>query len=46
MNNLVKGFIDPLQFAYRKNRKTDDAVLHLLENVCLHLENNYNIGSS
>ena len=29
MKKLVKDYIDPLQFAYRKNRSTDDAILYL-----------------
>ena len=28
LKKLVKDYIDPLQFAYRKNRSTDDAVLY------------------
>ena len=35
---LLKDYIDPLQFAYRKNRSTDDAVLYSLENIYSHLE--------
>ena len=31
LEKLVKDYIDPLQFAYRKNRSTDDAVLYSLE---------------
>ena len=28
LEKLVKDYIDPLQFAYRKNRSTDDAVFY------------------
>ena len=35
---LEKDYLDPLQFAYRKNRSTDDAVLYSLENIYSHLE--------
>ena len=38
VEKLVKEYIDPLQFAYRKNRSTDDAVLYSLENIYSHLE--------
>ena len=38
LDSLVKDCIDPVQFAYRKNRSTDDAVLYVLENICSHLE--------
>ena len=38
LEKLVKDYIDPLQFAYRKNRSTDDAVLYSLENIYLHLK--------
>jgi len=34
----LKHSIDPLQFAYRKNRSTDDATLTLLNNAYTHLE--------
>ena len=34
----VYNYIDPLQFAYRKNRGVDDVLLHLLNNVYSHLE--------
>ena len=33
LEKLVKDYIDPLEFAYRKNRSTDDAVLFSLENI-------------
>ena len=39
VEKLVKEYIDPLQFAYRKNRSTDDTVLYSLENIYSHLEN-------
>ena len=35
---LVKDYSGPLQFAYRKKRSTDDAVLYNLENIYSHLE--------
>ena len=34
----MKDYMDPLQFAYRRNRSTDDAVLYVLENIYSHLE--------
>ena len=34
----VTEFIDPLQFAYVKNRSIDDALLHLLNEIYSHLE--------
>ena len=40
LKKLVKDYIDPLQFADRKNRSTDDAVLYSLENTYSHLEKN------
>ena len=40
LKKLVKDYIDPLQFAYRKNRSTDHAVLYSLENVYSHLAKN------
>ena len=38
LEKLVKDYIDPLQFDYRKNRSTGDAVLYSLENIYSHLE--------
>ena len=38
LDNLVKDYIDPLQFACRRNRSTDDAALYVLENIYLHSE--------
>ena len=38
LDSLVKDYIDPLQFAYRRNRSTDDAVSYVLENTYSHLE--------
>ena len=38
LEKLVKDYLDPLQFAYRKNRSTHDAVLYSLENIYSHLE--------
>ena len=35
----VKDYVDPLQFAYRKNRSVDDALLHVLHSIYSHLEN-------
>ena len=32
----VVNLTDPLQFACQKNRRIDDAILHVLNNVCLH----------
>ena len=34
----VLDFIDPLQFAYKKNRSVDDALLYLMNKVYSHLE--------
>ena len=44
LEKLVKDYINPLQFAYRKNRSTDDAVLYSLENIYLHLEKTGSTG--
>ena len=38
LEKLVKDYIDPLQFAYKKNRSTDDVVLYSLKNIYSHLE--------
>ena len=38
LEKLIKDYMDPLQFAYRKNGSTDDAVLYSLENIYSHLE--------
>ena len=38
LNGSVKDYIDPLQFAYRRNRSADDAVLYVMENIYSHLE--------
>uniref|UniRef100_UPI003AF4FC09 hypothetical protein n=1 Tax=Thiolapillus sp. TaxID=2017437 RepID=UPI003AF4FC09 len=35
---VVKDYIDLLQFAYRRNRSTNDVVLYVLENIYSHLE--------
>ena len=29
--------MDPFQFAYQRNRSVDDAIIHVLHNVCSHL---------
>ena len=43
LDSLVKDYIDPLQFAYRRSSSTDDAVLYVLENIYLHSgKKNYN----
>lgn len=34
----VSDFIDPFQFAYQKNRSVDDAILHVLNGIYLHLD--------
>ena len=44
LDSLMRDYIDPLQFAYRRNKSTDDAVLYVLENIYSHLEKN--AGSS
>ena len=38
LEKLVKDYLDPLQFAYRKNRSTDNAVLYSLDNIYSYLE--------
>ena len=38
LDSLVKDYIDPLQFAYRRNRCIDDAISYVLENIYSHLE--------
>ena len=35
---ITSNYIDPLQFAYRKNRSVDDALLYVLNKVYSHLE--------
>ena len=35
---LVENYLDPLQFAYRSKRSTDDAILFSLEKLYSHLE--------
>ena len=37
-SRLLHLNIDPLQFAYRKNRSVDDALLYVLNNIYSHLE--------
>ena len=46
LEKLIKDYIDPLQFACRKNGSTDDAVLYSLENIYSHLENKNKNGST
>ena len=36
--SITSNYIDPLQFAYRKNRSVDDALLYVLNNIYSHLE--------
>ena len=36
--NTIRHLLDPLQFAYRSERGTDDAILSLLHLVYMHLE--------
>ena len=38
LEKLVNDYPDPLQFADRKNRSTDDAILYSLENIYSHLK--------
>ena len=38
LQDIVKPFLDPLQFAYRKSRNVDDAILFVLNNIYKHLE--------
>ena len=35
---LVSDFIDPLQFAYQRNRGTEDAIIYVLNSAYRHLE--------
>ena len=35
---MVNNYLDPLQFAYRSKRSTEDAILYTLENLYSHLE--------
>ena len=35
---LVTDFLDPWQFAYRRNRSVEDAVLHVLNSIYAHLD--------
>ena len=35
---MVNSYLDPLQFAYRSKRSTEDAILYTLENLYSHLE--------
>ena len=41
LDSLVKDYIDPLQFAYRRHRSTDNTVLYVLENTYSHLEHKH-----
>lgn len=45
LKSNVDKYLDPLQFAYRPKRSTDDAILYSLENVYSHLEHT-NLGHS
>ena len=38
LSSIVSGFIDPLQFAYQRNRSIDDALLYVLNRVFSHLD--------
>ena len=38
LSSIVSGFVDPLQFAYQRNRSTDDALLYVLNSVFSHLD--------
>ncbi len=38
LTNEVKGSFDEYQFAYRPRRKTEDAILTLIDGICEHLE--------
>ena len=37
LDSLVKDYIDLLQFAYRRKKSTDDALLYVLANIYSHL---------
>ena len=38
---IVSSFIDPLQFAYRNARSTEDAIIYKLEKLYSHLEGSH-----
>ena len=38
LQEQVADFMDPFQFAYRKNRSVDDAILTVLNSIYSHLE--------
>jgi hypothetical protein len=38
LSDFVKDFVDPCQFAYRRNRSVDDAVLYVLNKIYSHLD--------
>ena len=38
LQNKLANIVDPLQFAYRKNRSVEDAIIFVLNNVYEHLE--------
>ncbi len=38
LGSQVSVFQDPLQFAYRKGVRVDDAILFMLHNIYSHLE--------
>ncbi len=42
IETFVPDTLDPLQFAYRTNRSTQDAVSTTIYTVCTHLENRDN----
>ena len=39
LESLVDPFLDPLQFAYRRKRNAEDAVLYVLNKIYAHLDN-------
>ena len=41
LKSITSPFSDPLQFAYRAKRSTEDAILFMLERLYSHLEKSY-----
>ncbi len=42
--SVLPASLDPLQFAYRRNRSTDDAIAFTLHTALSHLENKEHLG--
>ena len=39
INKIVGNFLDLYQYVYKAKRGVDDAIVHVLNNVCAHLDN-------